>query len=167
MENLTNKNEQEEPLHSGEIYYLWSYLYDASANIVTLQVLINQSEDKDLKTLLEELLENCFEEEAQQVKGILKELGIRLPPSPPDRPNVELQDIPAGARFNDSEIAMLIKKELLWGKTFSSYITGISAQKFIRSLFNEFHSERIEYEQKLLTLSKQKGWHVSPPISIK
>src|SRR5699024_7058255 len=106
MENTSNKNEQEEPLHSGEIYYLWSYLYDAKANIVTLQVLINQSGDKDLKDMLEELLENYFEEEVQQVEGILKELGIRLPPAPPDRPNVELQDIPAGAKFNDPEIAM-------------------------------------------------------------
>lgn len=160
-------NNQEEPLHSGEIFHLWTFLYEGKANVVTLQVLINHSGDQELKTFLEDLLENCFEEEVLQVEGILKELGIRLPPAPPDRPHVELQDIPAGARFNDSEIAGLIKKELIYGRTLCSYIIGCSAQEYVRNLFEEYHSERADFEKKLLTLSKQKGWMTSPPISVR
>lgn len=157
---------EEEPLHSGEIYHLWNFLYDGKANIVTLQVLINHSGEQDLKIFLEDLLENCFEEESSQIEGFLKELGIRLPPAPPDRPHVELQDIPAGARFNDAEIASIVKKELTYGRTLCSYIIGCSAQEFVRTLFEEFHSERASYEQKLLTISKEKGWITSPPISV-
>lgn len=165
--SIFENHHQEDPLHSGEIYHLWSYLSDTKMNCVILQVFINHTGDKDLKSFLEELLESCLIEEEQQVEGILKELGIRLPPAPPDRPNVELQDIPAGARLNDSEIAILIKNELTCGKMLCSYIAGIAIQEYIGSMFNEFHSDKSIYEQKLLTLIKQKGWIISPPIHVK
>lgn len=166
MSVLGNKP-QEEPLHSGEVYYLWSYLYNTKGNLVTMQVLINHTGDHDLKVLLEDLLESCFTQEEQQVEALLKETGIRLPPAPPDRPNVEVQDIPAGARFNDSEIALLIQKELMNGRVMCSYITGISIHEDLRSMFEEFQTQKEEYELKLLQLTKEKGWIVSPPINIK
>ncbi|WP_156288577.1 DUF3231 family protein [Oceanobacillus salinisoli] len=164
---LLNNNPPEEPFHSGEVYHLWSYLYSAKNLLVTMQVFINHTGDQELKTYLEDLVESCLTQEEQQVEGILKEAGIRLPPAPPDRPNVEVEDIPAGARFNDPEIAVLIQNELMKGRILSSYVTGIAIREDIRSLFGEFHSQREEYEQNLLNLAKQKGWIVAPPINVK
>lgn len=158
---------EEEPLHAGEVFNTWTYLYDTKGYLVTLQVLINHTGDHDLKVFLEDLLENSFTQEAQQVEVILKETGIRLPPAPPDRPNVEVQDIPAGARFNDPEIAALVQKELRTGKITCSYIMGISIREDIATMFSEFHTQKEEYAQKLLKLTKEKGWIVSPPINIK
>jgi|SRR5699024_6028350 hypothetical protein len=158
---------QEEPFHSGEIYHLWSYLYSTKATLVTLQVLTNHTGDHDLQTLLEDLTENSFTQEEQQVEAILKETGIRLPPAPPDRPNVEIQDIPAGARFNDAEIAGLVQKELMTGRLLCSYIIGIAIREDIVELFEEFHTQKSEYENKLLNITKEKGWLVSPPINVK
>lgn len=160
-------NDDKQPFHSGEIYYLWSYLHETKENIVTVQVLKNHTEDENLQVLLNDMLENIFTEEEQQVESMLKEAGIRLPPAPPDRPNVNLQDIPAGARFSDSEIARLIQKELLAGKLKNSYINGMSNQEMIKSLFEEFHAERTEYELKLAKTIKEKGWYVSPPVNLK
>ena len=166
MGALNNKS-QDEPLHSGEVYNLWSYLYNIKGTLVTMQVFINHTGEHDLKILLEDLLENGFTQEEQQVEVLLKESGIRLPPAPPDRPNVEVQDIPAGARFNDPEIAVLVKKELIAGRILCSYITGIAIREDLRSLFSEFSTQKDEYELKLLKLMKEKGWMVSPPINIK
>lgn len=164
---VSGNKPEEEPLHSGEVYHIWSYLYGTKEYLVTMQVLINHTGDHDLKTLLEDLLENCFTQEEEQVETILKETGIRLPPAPPDRPNVEVQDIPAGARFNDPEVAVLVKNELLKGKMLCSYISGIAIREDIAELFDEFHTQKLEHEQKLLQLTKEKGWLVSPPINIK
>lgn len=158
---------QDKPLHSGEVYHLWSYLYNTKGFLVTMQVLINHTGDNDLKILLEDILESGFTQEEQQVEAVLKETGIRLPPAPPDRPNVEVQDIPAGARFNDPEIAGLVQKELMTGKIVCSYIMGTSIREDIRSLFGEFHTQKEEYEGKFLKLTKEKGWIVSPPINVK
>ncbi|MFC3040455.1 DUF3231 family protein [Virgibacillus xinjiangensis] len=164
---ILGETPQDIPLHSGEVFHLWSYLQSAKEVLVTMQVLINHTGDHDLKVLLEDMLENGFTQEEQQVETLLKNTGIRLPPAPPDRPNVELQDIPAGARFNDSEIARLVQKELLSGKMLCSYVTGISMREDIKTMFSEFHTEREEYEVKLLKVMKEKGWLTSPPINIK
>ncbi|MDY0408005.1 DUF3231 family protein [Paracerasibacillus soli] len=129
---------QMEPFHSGEVFHLWSYLYNTQCYMVTLQVFINHTDDQQLNEILNDMLENLFKEEQEQVEAILKETGIRLPPSPPDRPNVEVQDIPAGARFNDSEIVQLVLKELLNSKLACSYLVGISIFQDIRTLFQDF-----------------------------
>ncbi|MFD2046511.1 DUF3231 family protein [Ornithinibacillus salinisoli] len=159
--------QEDEPLHAGEVFHLWSYLFHTKALLVTMQVFINHTGDHDLKTFLEDLLESGFTQEAQQIEALLKETGIRLPPAPPDRPNVEVQDIPAGARFNEAEIALLVQKELVTGKITGSYIMGISNREDIREMIGDFHAQREENEVKLLQIMKEKGWLVSPPINIK
>jgi hypothetical protein len=164
---IINNKQPEEPFHSGEVYQLWSSLYQSKNLLVTMQVLINHTGDHDLKTYLEDLVESCLRQEEQQVEAVLKEAGIRLPPAPPDRPDVEVEDIPSGARFNDPEIAVLVQKELMTGRILSSYMIGTAHRGDIRTMFGEFHAEKEEYEQKLLDLCKQKGWIVDPPINVK
>jgi len=162
-----NTSHPNDPLHAGEIFHLWSYLHGTKAFIVTMQVLINHTEDQQLKDFLEDVLESCFIQEEQQVEGLLKETGIRLPPAPPNRPNVDIADIPAGARFNDPEIPELLQHQLISSRLLCSYITGISLRHDIRTMFQDFHSQKAEYEQKLIELTNDKGWLVLPPIQTK
>ncbi|MGM8215289.1 DUF3231 family protein [Bacillaceae bacterium W0354] len=164
---VMSENPQEEPLHSGEIYHLWSHLFTTKAYLVTLQIFINHTGDKDLKALLEDFLENSVKYEEEQTEGILSQNGIRLPPAPPARPDVEVQDIPAGARFNDPEIAQLVHKEIIVGKMTCSYVMGIALREDISQMYGEFHQLKTEYEEKLLKLSKEKGWLTPPPLMLK
>jgi len=157
----------DQPLHSGEVFNLWSYLYGTKAYLVTLQVLSNHCGDNDLKVFVDDLLENCMKQEEQQVEAVLKENGIRLPPAPPGRPNVNVEDIPAGARFNDPEIAALIGKELISGKVLNSYIMGVATREDITEMFGDFHTQKVEYADKLLKINKAKGWLVPPPMNLK
>ena len=158
---------ENEPLHSGEVFNLWSHLYTTKAYLVTLQILINHTGDHDLKVFLEDLLENCLKQEEQQSEAILKANGIRLPPAPPGRPDVQVEDIPAGARFNDAEIALLVQRELMVGKILCSYVMGISIRTDIAEMFGEFHVQKSEYEEKLLKITKDKGWLVPPPMNLR
>lgn len=160
-------NPKEEPLHSGEVFNLWSHLFATKSYLVTLQILMNHSGDHDLKVFLEDLLENCIKQEEQQTEAILKTNGIRLPPAPPARPDVRPEDIPAGARFNDPEIAVLVQREIMAGKILCSYVMGISNREDIAEMYGEFHTQKAEYEVKLLKISKEKGWLVPPPINLK
>ncbi|WP_284139634.1 DUF3231 family protein [Virgibacillus sp. LDC-1] len=162
-----SKNKENEPFHSGEIYHLWAYLFHTKHYLVTLQVFINHTGDEDLKAYLEDLLENEVTQEAQQIEMILKEAGIRLPPAPPDRPNVEVEDIPAGARFHEPEIAILVQEELMYGKIQCSSMMNISIRTDFEEIFGDFHEQKTTYYRKLSDLSKKKGWVVSPPVHIK
>src|SRR5690625_2620269 len=159
--------QQAEPFHAGEVYHLWSFLLHTKEYFVTLQVLRNHAGDQKLKDFLDDFLENGIKPEEEQVESILKDAGIRLPPAPPDRPNVKVEDIPAGARFNDPEIAHLVQKELLAGKMLCSYIMGICVHEDIKTLFGEFHTLKEEYDVKLAQIRKEKGWVISPPINVK
>lgn len=160
-------NRSNEPLHAGEIYHLWDYLNDANQNNLLMQILINHAEDESFKNFLEEIFENIFQQEQEQVEIILKELGIRLPPAPPDRPKVEVSDIPAGARFHDPEIAHILQQKLTSGKLLCSFMTTVATKEYMETIFNEAHSLRTEYQQKLFTLCKKNGWYTSPPVHIK
>jgi len=161
-------NEKSEmPLHSGEIYHLWSHLLKAKQDLVTIQIFINHTGDKDLKALLEDFLENSVKYEEEQTESILSQNGIRLPPAPPARPEVNLQDIPAGARFNEPEIAHLVLREISIGKMECSFIIGLAHRVDLIEMFDEFHGLKMEYSDKLLTLTKEKGWLTDPPILLK
>ncbi|HZG74072.1 MAG TPA: DUF3231 family protein [Chondromyces sp.] len=164
---ILSGNPQEEPLHSGEVFHLWSHLLDTKGFLVNLQILGNHTGDHDLKVFLADLKENCIQQEAQQIEAILKKEGIRLPPAPPDRPDVHIEDIPAGARFNDPEVASLVAKELMVGNVFFSYIMGISIREDVGQTFSDFHTQRVEYGEKLLKINKEKGWLVPPPLNLK
>src|SRR5690625_1134323 len=158
--------QQAEPFHAGEVYHLWSFLLHTKEYFVTLQVLRNHAGDQKLKGFLDDFLEEGIKPEEEQVESILKNAGIRLPPAPPDRPNVEVEDIPAGARFHDPEIASLVQKELLSSKIMCSYMIGICVQEDMKNLFSEFHSLKEEYDVKLSTIQREKGWAISPPINV-
>ncbi|PLS14778.1 hypothetical protein CVD28_26105 [Bacillus sp. M6-12] len=161
---ILSGNPKEEPLHAGEVFHLWTHLHGTKGMLVTLEIFANHTGDNDLKILLEDLKDNCIKQEEQQVEAILKECGIRLPPAPPNRPNVEVQDIPAGARFNDPEIAALVSKDIAAGMVVCSTIMGLSIREDIAQMFGEFHSQKSEYAAKLLTINKEKGWLVPPPL---
>lgn len=158
---------KEEPLHAGEVYHLWNHLFESKALLVTLQVLMNHTGDEDLKKFLSDFSKDCIKQEEEQVESLLKENGLRLPPAPPDRPMVNLEDIPAGARMNDPEVAALIGKEMLAGKLLCSYIMSMAIREDIGQMFNEFHTQRVELHNKLLKMNKDKGWLVPPPLNTK
>ncbi|WP_026694990.1 DUF3231 family protein [Peribacillus kribbensis] len=164
---ILNGNPKDEPLHSGEVYYLWNHLFETKAFLVSLQVFINHTGDHDLKLFLGDLKDNCLQQGAQQVEVILKETGIRLPPAPPDRPNVEVQDIPAGARFNDPEISAMVLKEVHAGMLTASLVMGLSVRKDITEMYGDLHNQLAEYAAKLLDVNKDKGWIVPPPLMVK
>ncbi|RFU61991.1 DUF3231 family protein [Peribacillus glennii] len=164
---ILSGNPKEEPLHSGEVFHLWTHLHGTKELLVTLEVLINHTGDHDLKILLGDLKDNCIKQEEQQVETLLKESGIRLPPAPPERPNVEVQDIPAGARFNDPEIASMVSKEIAAGMVVASTIMGLSIREDIAEMYGEFHTQKAEYGAKLLKINKEKGWIVPPPLMAK
>ncbi|WP_404333005.1 DUF3231 family protein [Mesobacillus maritimus] len=158
---------KEEPLHAGEVYHLWTHLLETKTLLVNLQVLKSHTGDEDLKTFIDEFTQDCIQEEEEQVEEILKENGLRLPPAPPDRPKVNLEDIPAGARFNDPEVAALIGKELIAGKMICSYVSSIAIREDVAKMFNEYYTNRVEQQDKLLKMNKEKGWLIPPPLNTK
>lgn len=159
---IMSGNQQKEPLHYGEVFSLWSYLAVAKGNSASYQTLYNHAGDKELKRLLEELVQG-IKQETQEIEEVLKTNGVALPPTPPERAVADSEDIPVGARVNDPEISAAISLNISQGLVACSQAIGQSAREDIAMLFGQFHMNKVQAGAKALRLNKEKGWLVLPP----
>lgn len=160
---ILSGNPQNEPLHYGEVYALWSYVLGSKAMKAAYQTFLNHIGDKDLKHLIEESIQTCVTEE-KRVEEILKENGVGLPPSPPERPLADLESIPPGARFMDNEISYAASANIAAGLVMCSGVMGNCIREDIAMLFGEFHLTKAQMGARFLRLNKEKGWLVPPPL---
>ncbi len=160
-------NPQNEPLHYGEVFDIWSYLLAAQGAVAGHQVFINHTGDEELKKFLENLIENDMTSEIEELKTLLKVNGVALPPAPPERPVASIEDIPPGARINDAEIAAAVSTGLAAGLVTCSQVMGKCLREDVGMLFGQFHMKKAQAGATLLRLSKKKGWVVPPPLHVK
>ena len=125
--------------------------------------MLNHAGDEDLRKLIEEKIEQG-KQEIEQVEALLKENGIGLPPTPPDRPKVDIEEIPVGARFQDQEIASSISRDIAAGLIACSTLIAQSIRVDIAGMFEQFHSEHAAMGARCLHLNKKKGWLIPPPL---
>jgi hypothetical protein len=166
MKGVLGGNPQKEPLHYGEVFDLSTTLAGHQAVLSGYQVFINHTGDSDLRSFLEDKIENVIRPNIQQLTEILKANGVALPPAPPERPTADLEGIPAGARINDAEIAVTVSKDIATGLVAYSQAMGKAIREDIAMLFGQFHMVDAQYGAKLLKMLKKKGWLVPPPLHI-
>lgn len=162
---ILSGNPKDEPMHYGEVFSTWSFLLVGKGNASGYQTMLNHAGDEDLKKLLAEALELC-QQEAKQIEELLKENGVGLPPTPPDRPDACLDDIPIGARFQDPEIAAKLSADVAAGLVACSTIMGQSIREDIGMMFGQIHAQKAVLGGKVLRLNKEKGWLIPPPLHI-
>lgn len=162
---ILSGNFKEEPLHYGEVFTIWSNVAGNNGLIAGYQTFMNHAGDQDLKKILEDLIQ-CMKEENKQLEKILKVNGIALPPAPPERPEAKLEEIPAGARFNDPEISTTIGLNITAGLMACSQAMGMSIREDIALMYGQFHMSKAQLGAKILKLNKSKGWLVPPPLHV-
>jgi hypothetical protein len=162
---ILSGNPQNEPMHYGEVFGVWSYLVLAKGHLVGYQTLVNHTGDSDLKKLLEESIQG-LKQEISQTEELLKANGVGLPPSPPERPVADLESIPVGARFMDPEISAGVSMDIAAGLVTCSQIMGQSIREDIGMMFGQFHVAKALLGAKFLKLNKEKGWLIPPPLHL-
>lgn len=162
---ILSGNPQNEPMHYGEVFGVWSYLTVAKGNVAGYQTFKNHAGDDDLKKLLEEGIQG-LKQEISQTEELLKINGVGLPPSPPDRPSADLESIPVGARFADPEISAAVSMDVAAGLVACSQIMGQSIREDIGLMFGQFHLAKAQFGAKMLKLNKEKGWLIPPPLHL-
>ena len=160
---ILSGNPKEEPMHYGEVFGLWSSLMVAQSSVAAHQTMLNHAGDHDLIKLLKEAIE-LAQQEIKQIEPLLKENGVALPAAPPNRPDARIEDIPAGARFQDPEIATALSTENAAGLVACSSMIGKSIREDIATMYSQFHAQKMALGSKLLRLNKEKGWLMPPPL---
>ena len=162
---ILSGNPQNEPMHYGEVFGVWTYLSVAKGFVAGYQTYMNHAGDSDLKKLLEEAIQG-LKQEITQTEELLKTNGVGLPPTPPDRPQADLESIPVGARFADPEISAAVSMDVAAGLVACSQIMGQSIREDVGMMFGQFHLAKAQFGAKMLKLNKEKGWLIPPPLHL-
>lgn len=162
---ILSGNPQNEPLHYGEVFGVWSFLTAAKGFKAGYQTYLNHTGDGDLKKLIEDAIQGLTQE-ISQTEELLKVNGVGLPPTPPERPSVDLESIPVGARFADPEISAAVSMDIAAGLVACSTIIGQSIREDVAMMFGQFHNAKAMLGAKFLKLNKEKGWLIPPPLHL-
>jgi len=161
---ILNGNPKDEPLHYGEIFALWSSLSVAKGALDNYQVLINHTGDEDLKKFLKKVIESSIKPSIKDIEEILLHNDIALPPTPAERPETDLEQIPVGARFQDPQIAYMVAADISASVVASSQAMSQSLREDVGLLFGEMGAKKAKDGAELLQMMKDKGWLVPPPL---
>lgn len=162
---ILSGNPQNEPMHYGEVAGVWAYLFTTKSLYAEYQVFLNHAGDVDLRDFIQDVIRGK-KQEIEQVENLLKANGVALPPAPPDRPSVSIEQIPAGARINDPEIAGAITRDIALGLVSCSSIIGQCIREDIAAMFVQYHANNLQLGARLLRLNKEKGWLIPPPLHV-
>ncbi|MGG3307881.1 DUF3231 family protein [Paenibacillus lautus] len=163
---ILSGNPKNEPMHYGEIFSVWTASTLAKGMVSCYEAYLNHAGDKDLKKILNDLLDQA-KLEIKECDELLTENGIAPAPVLPERPPVKLEDIPAGARFTDPEIAAKIAADTSLGLVACSQVMGQSIREDIGALFAKYHLTMTALGVRILQMNKEKGWLIPPPLQIK
>lgn len=163
---ILSGNPKEEPMHYGEVFAIWSAYSMAKAQVAAYGVLYNHAGDKELKKFIQDFIQNIVKPGVEENEKLLKENGVGLPPSPPERPEANTDEIPPGARIMDPEIAVTLSKDIAQGLIADSTVIGQSIREDIALMYGQFHTKKAQMGARLLQINKEKGWLVPPPLHV-
>lgn len=163
---ILSGNPKHEPLHYGEVFDIWQASTVAKGNVSSYRLLKNHCGDKELMKILDQVI-NQAELEVSELDTILLKNGLIPSPRLPERPEAKLEDIPAGARFTDQEIAAMIAANVGAGLAACSMTMAKSVREDVAALFKKYHDTKAAIGLKTLRLSKENGWLIPPPLEIK
>lgn len=162
---ILSGNPKDEPMHYGEVSEVWAFSMKAKGALSSYVALKYHAGDKDLKKMLEQLIEQS-RKEIVECDELLKANGIAPAPAYPERPEAKLEEIPIGARFTDPEIAAKISSDVAMGLTACSAIIGTCIREDIGALFAKYHGTMLSLATQILRMNKEKGWLIPPPLQV-
>ena len=161
---ILSGNPKDNPLHYGEVFSLWNSLSVTKAGVDIFQVYINHTGDKDLKKFLKQVIDNTMMPAIKDLEEILLQNDIAVPPTPAERPEADVEQIPVGARLQDVQIAYLVSADIAAGLASCGVAISQSIREDVGLLFAQFSAKKVKEGAALLELMKDKGWLVTPPL---
>ncbi|WP_066021463.1 DUF3231 family protein [Clostridium sp. CT7] len=161
---ILSGNPQDEPLHYGEVFALWSSLFAAKGALDGYQVYINHTGDKELKAFLKQVIQSSIKPAIKDLEQVLVQNDIQIPPTPAERPEADLEQIPIGARLQDAQIAYIVAADISAGVVACSQGMSQSIREDVGLLFGKLGAKKAKDGAALLQIMKDKGWLVPPPL---
>ncbi|MFT4413780.1 DUF3231 family protein [Fredinandcohnia humi] len=164
MKTMTVQDE-EQPLHVGEVMACWIYLTGLELAKVSVQVGINTTTDEELKAILEEDMKLGTSQRERLHDFMVKE-GITLPPAPEDMPISDPNSIPLGVKLTDEVIANELSLKIISLIMRAASATSESIRTDVGFMFIQFQTEKLAFATRLKHLMRKRGWIKVPPFYV-
>lgn len=136
----------------------------AKAALDGYQVYANHVGDKDLKEFIKDVIITTIKPAIKEMEELLLANDIVVPPTPAERPEVDIEQIPVGARFQDAQIAYALAKDIATGITAMSGLISQCIREDIAMMLTQQSAKSLKDGAVLLQIMKDKGWLVPPPL---
>nr|WP_285289058.1 DUF3231 family protein [Bacillus sp. ISL-47] len=164
MKSLTVQDE-DQPLHVGEVMACWIYLAGLELAKVSVQSAINTTSDEELRTLLEEDMKLGTSQRKRLHDFMIKE-GITLPPAPEEMPTSDPNSIPLGVKLTDDVIANELSLKIVSLIMRAAGAASESVRTDVSVLFVQFQAEKLAFAARLKQVMRKRGWIKVPPFYV-
>ena len=89
---------------------------------------------------------------------------VVVPPTPAERPAVDLEQIPVGARLQDVQVAYAIARDIANGITAMGALISQCIREDIALMLTQQNAKALKNGAELLQIMKDKGWLMPPPL---
>jgi Protein of unknown function (DUF3231) len=162
IKSITDQDENQ-PLHVGEVMSCWIYLEGLEIAKVSVQAALNTTTDEELLAILKEDLELGTSQRKQLHDFMIKE-GITLPPAPEDMPISDPKDIPVGVKLTDDVLANELSLKIISLIMRAAGAASESIRTDVGLMFIQFQAEKYAFAARLKHLMRKRGWIKVPPF---
>jgi hypothetical protein len=155
-------NGEKKPLNVMEVSNLWFFLAICNNTLRNEELAYNTAQDNDLKKILKDARE-IHKSVAEEINKLLKAEGVPLPEDTPEKPYIEIKNIPEGAKLNDEEIANLMSFNLLLGINYASRSLTESIRPDVGYMFFKVIMKKVLLGVPLKDLMQKRNWLRMPP----
>ncbi len=151
------------PLHVGEVMHLWSFLNNTELIIRLDQIAYSTTQDPELKSKLDQLINQINKPIAEELKEFLIKEGVPLPKTTPEKPlTVFNPKIHAGVKLTDEEIANLVAYNLV--ESLRSAVLAITdaTRVDVALMFAKIQMKKMNFSIIFKPLMAERGWLNEP-----
>ena len=148
----------------GDAYWLWSEMeFFRSSSIILLESYLTNTNDKELKKLLEHGLYKISYPQLDKLEQALKDAGFSVPPRPVSRMHQRPSGVIGQIVLSDSEVTNVIitASQFLLNQHIRAYSASFKDE--YRAIFKGFIMGEIDNIKRLYSLAKTRNIILTPP----
>lgn len=152
-------NDQDQSIHAGEAYALWTQLVARYDTIELIDIFLNLVKDNELKLLFENGLSKVILPQVDRLEKVMKSYQVPMPPRPPKGTAFSVNMEVA----RDQGIYRIIVSLSQTALSIHTKAINICTNPSLRNMFTDFLDEEIGIYNLLLKYGEVKGWVYSAP----
>ncbi|MDD4169749.1 MAG: DUF3231 family protein [Desulfotomaculaceae bacterium] len=148
----------------GDAYWLWAEMeFYRSSSIILLESYLNNTNDQELKKLLEHGLYKIAYPQLKKLEMALKAAGFTVPPRPVERMHQRPAGVTGQIVLSDREVigVVMTASQFLLNQHTRAYTATFNDE--YRTIFKGFIVEEIDNIQRLIRLGKSRNLMLTPP----